>query len=74
MLAYVRTSNGRQAAIEAGWEPAAANAASRRLLNSDRISRAVRDEQDRICHGLGITARRVVAEVFNVATAKWRTT
>lgn len=69
VLTYVRTSNGRQAAIEAGYPAPVAQKTANRMLYTERIRRAIRDEQDRITRNLGITAQQVIANLMNLASS-----
>lgn len=62
-------SDKSAAAARAGYSPEASRDAANRLLNDSRVQRILQDAQDEALDILGITAARVLQELWKIAGA-----
>lgn len=67
VAAFVRSSNRRQSALEAGYSEGHATTAASNLLLKPRIQNAIRDMQERMCRKYELKAERVVHELRCIA-------
>jgi phage terminase small subunit len=64
---YMRDSNGRRAAIAAGWSEGSAGTTANRLLSLKRIRESITREQQRLAHAEGVTREKIVRETARLA-------
>lgn len=64
---YLIDSNGKQAAIRAGYKPSNAESTASTLLSDPKVSKAVAVGQAKALENAGITAERVLREMGRLA-------
>lgn len=66
-LEYLKDSNGKQAAIRAGYSPATADQIASRLLNNVKVSTYIQSIQSKVADKAIVTRERVLAQYAKLA-------